>query len=61
MKIVIIKFTINNNKSVYIKFFLFFTIQNLHSSISFDIIELFYTSTCQQIFKLKALNISENI
>ncbi len=55
------KFAANNNKSDSTKLSLFFVTKDLHLRISFDIVELFDTNTCERIFKQKALDISRNI
>ena len=55
------QFAANNNKSAFIKLFLFFTIKDLHSRMSFDKVELSNTSTYKQIFNQKVLKISGNM
>lgn len=52
------KFIANNNKSASTKLFLFITTQNLYLYLSFNIIELSNTSTCKQLPKQNALDIS---
>lgn len=54
-------FATNYNKFVLIKLFAFLAIKNLYFYISFNIVKLFNTSTCEQIFKQKVLNISRNM
>ena len=55
------KFAANNNKSAFIKLSPFFASKNFYPHMSFDIIDLFDTSTSERIHKQKALDIVENI
>lgn len=48
-ELTIIKFTANNNKSVFTKLFLFFAIRTLYLSISFNIVKLSNIKTSEQI------------
>ncbi len=55
------KFAANNNKSAFIKLSPFFATKSLHPRMSFDIVDLSNASTCEQILKQKALDISRNM
>ena len=55
------EFAANNNKSNSTKLSPFFATKSLHPRISFDKVELFDASTCEQIFNQKALDISGNM
>lgn len=50
-KLAIAEFIANNNKSTFIKLSLFFVTKSLYPFISFDLVELFNTSTCGQILR----------
>lgn len=60
-KLTMAKFVTNNNELTSTKVSPFFATKNLHSHISFDIVEISNTSIHEQIFKQKILNISRNI
>ena len=60
-KLAMAKFAANNNKSASTTLSPFFATKGLHPHMSFDIIDLSNTSTCERIFKQKALDISRNI
>lgn len=55
------KFVANNNKSAFIKLFLFFTFQDLYFYISFDIIDFSNANICKRINKQKVLDPCKNI
>lgn len=55
------KFAANNNESVFTKLSLYFALKGLHPRINFNLVELSNTSTREQIFQWKALDISGNI
>lgn len=56
-----VKFTANNNSSVFTKLFLFFVLRGLHLYISFDIIDLLDTRTQKWINKIKTIDISKSM
>lgn len=51
----------NNNESASNKSFPFFATKDLHPRMSFNIVEISNTSTCERIFKQKTLDTSGNI
>ena len=55
------EFAANNNESVSTKLSLFFATKSLDPHMSFDIVDLSDTSTCERILKQKALDISRNM
>ena len=56
-----VKFAANNNKLASTKLSPFFATKGLHFRMSFDIVDLSNASTCERIFKQKALDISRNM
>ena len=48
-KLVMAKFAANNNELAFTKLSPFFATKSLHSSMSFDKIKLFNTSSCKRI------------
>lgn len=50
-KLAIVEFAANSNKSAFTKLFSFFINKNLHSRISFDIVNHSNTGTSKQIAK----------
>ncbi len=60
-KLVIVEFIANNNKSASTKLSPFFATKGLHFYMNFDIVDLSDASTCEWIFKQKALDISRNM
>lgn len=56
-----VKFTANNNSSVFTKLFLFFVLRGLYLYISFDIIDLLDTRTQEWINKIKTIDISKSM
>ena len=57
-KLSITQFMANNNNSASIRLSWFFAIRDLHSCISFDIVDFSDTTTRKQINKKKAIDIS---
>ena len=55
------EFAANNNKLAFIKLSLFFVSKDLYFCMSFDIIDIFNTNTCKEIYKQKVLDIFGNI
>ena len=55
------EFAANNNNSAAIRLSLFFALRNLYLCMSFDIINLLDTTTCEQINKKKAIDISKSM
>lgn len=60
-KLAMAKFAANNNELASIKLFPFFASKDLHSCISFDIVDLSNANTCKRIHKQKALDIFGNM
>ena len=55
------EFAANNNNSASTKLFLFFASKGLHLCMSFDVVDFSDTTTCEQINKKKAIDISESM
>ena len=60
-KLAMAEFAANNNKSAFTKLSPFFATKGLHPHMSFDIVDFSNASTCERIFKQKALDISRNM
>ena len=58
-KLPIAEFAANNNNSASTRLFPFFASRDLHSHMSFDVVDLLDTTTRKRINKKKAINISE--
>lgn len=55
------KIVANNNKSAYIKFSSFFTLESLYLYINFEIVNFLDITICEQINKRKIIDILKNI
>ena len=55
------KFVINNNDFLLTRLFLFFASRDLHSYMSFDVVNFSDNTTCKQINKKKTIDIFEAI
>ena len=56
-----VEFITNNKNFAFIRLFLFFVLKGLHLFIRFDIVNLLNTTTKEQIYKKKAIDISKSI
>ncbi len=55
------EFATKSNNSLSIRLSPFFVLKDLHSCMSFDIVDLSDITTCEWIHKKKAIDISEAI
>lgn len=60
-KLLIAKFTINNNKFSSIKLFLFFVLKSFYLQVSFNIVDFLDITTFKRINKKKTFHICKTV